>query len=240
MKVLHKALLVVAVSAVLGGCSSSPNEELYDRLADMEEQRLEIEQARLDIETEKREQEIKLLPSWVLDPPKMDATGVYGVGIAKSKDIGFGLKSARLQAEFELSKSFGQEMSGSERSFQQGGSEGDVAAQTTFLIDKIVDAVPVVGYEVVEQEAVIIDGQHQFFVLLKMPFDQFNKVLQMERAKELDTKVLASFDDLERRLDKRRTQKAEEAQADFERNQEALRSRGELLNAQSEPTEPQR
>lgn len=234
MKMIQKAVLVVAIGAFLGGCSSSPNEELHERLEMMEEQRLELAQARLELENAKREAEVDALPSWVLEPPQMDATGVYGVGIAESKQIAHGLKAARLQAEFELAKVFKQELSGSERAFDQGDSDGNVSTQTTFLIDKIVDAVPVVGYQVIEQQTIVVDGKHNVFVLLKMPFDQFNKVLAMEKAKELDTKVQASFDDLERRLDKRRAQKQAETQSGFDRKQEALKNRSELINAQSQ------
>jgi len=218
---------------VLSGCSSSPNEELYDRLAELEEMQSERQKTRNEIEQEKREQEIEIAPTWVLSPPTSDATGVYGVGIAESKKLSHGLKSARLQAEFALAKMFKQELSGSERAFEQGNSEGDVTTQTTFLIDKLVDAVPVVGYEVVEQKVVPIDGVNNVFVLLKMPYDEFNKVLQAEKAKELDKKVQASFDDLERRLDKRRTQKSDETDALFQREQEAMKNRSELLNGAS-------
>jgi outer membrane murein-binding lipoprotein Lpp len=230
-----KVLLAIVIGSVfLGGCASSPNEELQERLALMEEQRLELEQDRIELETKKREAEVDALPPWVLEPPQMDATGVYGIGISESKKISHGLKAARLQAEFALAKVFKQELSGSERAFEQGDNNGDVAAQTTFLIDKIVDAVPVVGYQVIQQEVKIINGQHNVFVLLKMPFDQFNKVLQMEKAKELDSKVQASFDDLERRLDKRRAQKESETQANFERQQQAVSDRNQAMKENAE------
>ena len=239
MKTLTKGLLVTAIGAFLAGCSSSPNEELYERLAKMEERQMEISEKRKEIAQEKMEQELEIIPSWVLEPPESDGTGVYGVGIAESKKLPHGLRSARLSAEFEVGKRFNQELSGAERAFEQGDTEGNVTTQTTFLIDKIVDAVPVVGYEVVEQKVVPFDGVYKTYVLLKMPYDQFNKVLQAQRDKELDVKVQASFDDLERRLDKRRVQKEQQAQSVFEREQEALKSRAEIVNATGNNNERQ-
>jgi len=44
---------------------------------------------------------------------------------------------------------------------------------------------------------------------LKLPFEEFNKVLQQQQASTIDSMVQRSFDDLERRLDKRRAQKLE-------------------------------
>jgi hypothetical protein len=223
-----KTYLAVVLSAVvLGGCSSSPS----DQVVAMEEAKQNAAKLHLEMEQEKREQELNLLPDWVLEPPVTDATGIYGVGIAESKSLSHGMKSARLQAEFQLAKNYKQELSGSERSFEQGDSEGNVVTQTTFLIDKIVDAVPVIGYEVVEQIAKPLNGKHNVYVLLKLPFEEFNKVLQQQKASTIDSKVQRSFDDLERRLDKRRAQKLQEETERANLEQEALKTRADLLKA---------
>jgi hypothetical protein len=163
---------------------------------------------------------------------------MFGVGVSESKSLSHGLKAARLQAEFQLAKLYKQELSGSERAFEQGDSDGNVTTQTTFLIDKLVESVPIVGYDVVEQIVKPAQGKHSVYVLLKLPYDQFNKVLQQERAKTLDSKVQASFDDLERRLDKRRAQRLEEENMKFEQKQEAMKNRADILTQGSEsPTD---
>jgi|TARA_R110000796_G_scaffold50909_2_gene120165 hypothetical protein len=225
-----KVSLIALACAAASACTSSPNDELIAKLNQMEKRQMEIKEAQDKKEQAKREAEIEAAPSWVLSPPQSDATGVYGVGIAESKKLSHGLKAAKLQAEFELAKMFKQELSGSERAYEQGDSDGEVTTQTTFLIDKLVDSVLVVGFEVVEQKIVPINGVNNVYVLLKMPYEQFNKVLQAEKAKTLDSKVQVAFDDLERRLEKRRVQKEDEKQAEFERKQEALKSRAEMLS----------
>lgn len=225
-----KVSLIALACAAVSACTSSPNDELIAKLNQMEKRQMEIKEAQDKKEQAQREAEIEAAPSWVLSPPPSDATGVYGVGIAESKKLSHGLKAAKLQAEFELAKMFKQELSGSERAYEQGDSDGEVTTQTTFLIDKLVDSVLVVGFEVVEQKVVPINGVNNVYVLLKMPYEQFNKVLQAEKAKTLDSKVQVAFDDLERRLEKRRIQKEGEKQAEFERKQEALKSRAKILS----------
>lgn len=236
MTVMKRMLAVVIAGVVVSGCSSSPTDELYDRLEAMEERQQDMREMYVEREQEKREAEIDAMPSWVLEPPESDSTGVYGVGMSKSKSAHFGLRAARLDAEFQIAKMFNQELSGGERSFAQGDTEGNVVTQTRFLIDKIVDAVPVIGYEVVEQKIIPVDGVDHSYVLLKMPFEEFNKALKEQRAKALDVTVQASFDDLERRLDKRRDQKERAEQRQFEREQEALKNRAEIINAQNNVT----
>jgi hypothetical protein len=227
---MKKKILVCIVASIISGCANSPGEDVAERIEAINEAVLDQE----ELEQEKREKEIDSAPDWVLQPPQPDATGMYGVGIAQSKGLGHGLKAARLQAEFALASMYKQELSGSERAYEQGGSDGDVTTQTTFLIDKIVDAVPVVGYQVIEQIVEPIAGVNNVYVLLKLPYDQFNKVLAAEKAKALNKDVQIAFDDLERRLDKRRTQKQEEADAKFSREQEALKNRADILKQQSE------
>ncbi|MAA92956.1 MAG: hypothetical protein CML21_00330 [Rheinheimera sp.] len=239
MKNTFKFALIVSISTLLAvGCSSNPDKEMAERLATLEKAELDRIAERQAAQQAQRKEELETSPRWFLSPPEADGTGFYGVGYARSKQMGHALKAARLQAEFELAKMYRQELSGSERAFERGNNEGDVIAQTTFLIDKIVDAVPVVGYTVVEQKMVPLNGVFETFVLLKLPYDEFNKVLQSQRERELDKTVQASFDDLERRLNNRRAQREQEAQANFEREQEAIRNRADMLNKGVEAGEP--
>jgi len=236
MKNLKHIMTAVAVLSV-AACSTTvpdPTVEMNKRLAELEKQQIEMEERQKAREQIQREEELAALPDWVLEPPAADATGFYGVGVAQSKHLNHARKSSRLQAEFELAKMYRQELSGSERAFEEGNTDGDVTSQTVFLIDKIVDAVPVVGYHVVEQTMVPIDGVFHSAVLLKLPYDQFNMVLKQQRAEEEDKKIQAHFDDLERRLAERRKQREEERDAKHQRELEALKARQEMLNSQAQ------
>lgn len=221
--------LLLAASILALGCSSSPEEEMADRLAALEQAERDRIAEQKAAEQAQRKEELNVAPSWYLSPPEADSTGFYGVGYSRSKNMGHALKAARLQAEFDLAKMYKQELSGSERSFERGNTEGDVVTQTTFLIDKIVDAVPVVGYTVVEQKMVPLNGTYETFVLLKLPYDEFNKVLISQKEKALDKTVQASFDDLERRLNNRRAQREQEEQARFQREQDAMKNRSDIM-----------
>jgi len=230
MKNLFKTVaLVLASGLILSACSSSPEEQMAERLAALEQAERDRLAERQAAAQAQREDELDTAPSWFLSPPESDGTGFFGVGHSRSKQMGHGLKAARLQAEFELAKMYRQELSGSERSFERGNTDGDVVSQNTFLIDKIVDAVPVVGYTVVEQKMIPLNGAFETFVLLKLPYDEFNKVLKSQREKELDKTVQESFDDLERRLATRRAQREAEEQGRFEREQTATLNRAKIL-----------
>ena len=228
-------LSILAATLLLSACSQTPEEKFAERIENLQEAEKNRAAEMAAAENAKREEELDTAPSWFLSPPEADGTGFYGVGHAKSKQMGHGLKAARLQAEFALAKMYRQELSGSERAFERGNTEGDVVTQTTFLIDKIVDAVPVVGYTVVEQKMLPLNGAFETFVLLKLPYDEFNKVLQAQRQQALDKTVQASFDDLERRLKDRRLQRESETQANFEREQEALKNRADIMNNAAKP-----
>lgn len=238
LKINLLLITFIASLLILSGCSSNPDKEFTDRLAAMEKAQQQRKAEKQAAEQSERKAEIKTAPKWFLAPPESDGTGFYGVGYARSKHMGHALRAARLQAEFELAKMYRQELSGSERAFERGNTDGDVVTQTTFLIDKIVDAVPVVGYSVVEQNMVPLNGVFETFVLLKLPYDEFNKVLKSQREKELDHTVQAQFDDLERRLTARRAQREQDAQARHEREQEALRNRSTILQEQQQTSAP--
>lgn len=236
MKTKYLFAFLAMASVTLMGCSSSPEEEMANRLKALEEANQEIRSQRNLEEQALRKEEMDVAPKWYLSPPDADGTGFFGVGYSKSKNMGHALKAARLQAEFALAKMYRQELSGSERAFERGNTEGDVTTQTTFLIDKIVDAVPVIGYSVVEQKMTPVNGVYETFVLLKLPYDEFNKVLQSQRARELDKTVQESFDDLERRLASRRAQREQDVQAAFEREQEALKTRATIMQEATQTT----
>ncbi|WP_240224573.1 hypothetical protein [Rheinheimera hassiensis] len=236
---MKKLIIAVLVATTVAGCSSSPDTEMANRLLELEKANKEMREQRIAEQQEKLEETLDVTPDWYLSPPGADSTGFYGVGYAQSKNIGHGKKAARLQAEFDLAKMYRQELSGSERAFERGGNEGNVQTQTTFLVDKIVDSVPVVGYTVVEQKLIPVNGVYEAYVLLKLPYDEFNRVLISEREKSFDKTVQTQFDDLERRLKERRAEKEAAEQAVFNREQEALRNRADIINeankAKAEP-----
>lgn len=233
---MKKTLLLSLVAvATMTACSSNqavdPSVAMNQRLMQLEAQQHEMQQIRNQREQEKREREIQALPEWVESPPDADSTGFYGVGIAQSRNLNHSRRAARLQAEFELAKQSRQELSGSERSFEQGNADGDVNLQTTFLIDQIVDSVPVVGYQIVDQKIHSMDGQVYTYVLLKLPYDQFNIALQQQRADTEDRRIQSQFDDLERRLAARRAERQAASEAEHQRDLERIRARSEFLNS---------
>lgn len=232
---MKNALLATIPAAILlSACSSSPDtnpdQAMNQRLIELEAQQREMQRIRNAYEQEIRQSEIEALPEWVESPPDADSTGFYGVGIAQSKNLNHSRRSARLQAEMELAKQSYQELSASERSFEQGNGDGDVTVQTTFLIDNIIDSVPVVGYQIVDQKIHAMDGQVYTYVLLKLPYDQFNMALKQRRSASQDQRIQSYFDDLERRLAKRRAEKERLAEAEHQQDLESKEAQSKILN----------
>lgn len=199
---------VAMLGVLLAGCATEAERITKDQLA-VEQLRDEAAAKERAERTEKMEDYLdEVVPEWFLTPPKMDATGIYGAGTAASKDLGFAIRKAKLQAIYDASKVMKQEMSGQERSLQRDqGSEGDVAQRTELLIDALVAEVPVSGYDIVKNNVVPTDGQYHVFVLAKLPFDEFNQVLRNSKD-GLKGEFDDAFNQLERRIKDKKSNEA--------------------------------
>jgi hypothetical protein len=206
------AVCAVTVAVLMAGCSSTPTAKDVAK----EESAAEEVRAKADAEKRAREQKVAQayldsVPQWAVTPPKADADGMYAVGMADSSKLDLAMKKAMLSAEFQLAKSYRAVMSGSERQFQRDQGTAGVSERYTLLIDSLVDRVPVGGYEVVKREVKSIDGKYHSYVLLKLSYEAFNKVLASSRKAEWDASIDEQFAELERRLDKYRADRQQEA-----------------------------
>ena len=150
----------------------------------------------------------EVVPSWYLEPPKMDATGVYGVGTAHTKRSQPYRAQGQIAGDLQAAKVFKMEMSGQERSMSHDvGEEGDVAERTELLIDALVARVPVSGYDIVKTEVKPYDGQFHAFVLAKIPFDEFNRILKKNKD-AMKGEFDGAFEALEKRINEREARAA--------------------------------
>lgn len=197
VKIVSIVVLFSAIS-LLSSCSTNDKK---DRLADAK-----AAQDEMKLKNKAIEEKLDALPSWVLTPPKPDSQAVYAVGIGDSDSLQVSMKKAMLEAEFGLAKQLKQELSGSERQYT---ADDSIHATNRFegLIDKLVQETPVVGYTVKKQVVKPMDGKYQTFVLLMLPYDQYNEALKSSQAKETRQEMKEAFADLERRLDKKKLEK---------------------------------
>lgn len=217
---MRKNIILVIVSGVLfiTGCSTSSSPTSGYSNADTvkaAEMRAEAEKVRREKEQAQMEESMSKIPDWVLQVPKPDETGIFAIGSGESDKVRVALKKAMLDAEYGLAKNYNQELSGSERSYLQDNAGRTTTQQYTELVDKLVSQVNVPGFEIVRQEVKPIDGKYNAFILMKLPYAQFNKVLQDQRdqAKTNNKAIAEAFDDLGRRLDARRKQRLEDQKA---------------------------
>jgi hypothetical protein len=203
---------VFAMAGSLMACSTPSMEQIAKDQAKAEARRAEARDAQAERQQAKNEAILDQVPKWALQAPTPDATGIFAVGVGKSSDLRTAMRKAALDAEFGLAKNYNQEISGSERSFnQEAGSS--INSQYTELIDKLVTQVPVVGLETAKQEVKSIGGEFHSFVLMKLPYAEFNKVLAQQRSKAQDATVEAAFVALEKRVKARQQERVQELAA---------------------------
>lgn len=154
---------------------------------------------------------VNSVPEWAISPPQPDSEGIYAVGMGDSQKLHTAIKKANLEAQYALAKAYQQELSGNERSYTQDNGNSGLTEQYTQLIDTLVDNVPVVGFRVIEQEVIPLQGRINAYVLVKLPYDQFNTMLQQKKSESANTDIKNAFDELEIRLEKRRQARIEES-----------------------------
>ncbi len=208
-----KIIAVCALSAlaVLSGCSNTPS--MKETAAD-EAAAVKIHtQAAADqraAEQKRLETNISKIPEWAIQAPPPDDNGVYAVGIGESDNIHQAIRKAMLDGEYGLAKNYNQLLSGSERQYSQDNSGNYSQSQYTQLIDSLVSQVPIVGFEVIHQNVRPIDGAYMAYVLLKLPYNQVNRVLQERGSSTSSNDIKHAFDELSVRLDKLQKQNAQQ------------------------------
>jgi len=188
-----REIIMLFIGLSLIGCSnqvSQTKEELVERQYALEE-----------LKNDAIEDHIDEIPEWVTEVRAPDDEGVFAVGIGESFTLSLAIKKARIEAEFNLAKAFAQELSGSERLYSS--EKTMTGSRYEGVIEKIVDKVPVVGYKMIEQEVKALRGKYVVFVMMQLPFDEFNAVLKNKKEAVISKDMEAAFKDLERRLDKR-------------------------------------
>lgn len=189
MKLTHNRLLLGLLATTLFGtlsaCSSTPS------ATDIAEEQAELAEIRADAQKEQAERnqvmmekEMKSLPSWVIEPPKADSTGFYGVGLASDSDLLNAMRKAKLQGAYELAQTMKSELSGEDT--MTGSGEGEYR----YVINNFVDKVNLSGAELVKQIVDPVDGKYKAYVLMKYPYSQFNQVLKDQASNKADMRTL--------------------------------------------------
>lgn len=192
MNRINVILLAIVATLTVSGCTSSPDS------ADIARDQLKAEEIRTNAAQEKAEEKISNVPQWFLMPPKSDDSAVYGVGSGESRNIDFAMKKADLNAQYELAKSFFQELSGNEQSYNKE-SNYEMKEQYTRLIDSIVSSVPVNGYETIEHKVVAENGRFSAYKLVRLSYARFSQAMEKLHGSD-QAEVKAAFQQLQQRL----------------------------------------
>lgn len=197
---MYRPILTLVIALALAGCASR-GEQVADELRDRERVMRDLEEDRRDWAQEDAKREIRRFPDWALEAaPAPDSTGIYAVGIADSDAPQVALRKANLQALYDLGRTMNQAVAGLERQriTDAGASSND---SYSLAVESVVDFTDVTGWETVRQEVLPIEGRVHAFVLLKLPFEAANRVVEERRRQALAGSEREAFDELQRRLE---------------------------------------
>ena len=182
--------VIIVSSLAMAGCSS--NVELRKEAA------LEASKANSQHLTNA----VNAIPDWYLDVPS-DATGIYGVGFGEADKPHSSLQMSELKARFDLAKQIKQIVSGQERASENIGNDAKVNAQSQTLIDTLVAEIELTGVERIEREVKVVEGVVHSYSLLKMPYQQYNQLLQLAQDKSRDPTMEQAIDKMLARIRER-------------------------------------
>lgn len=200
----NKSITLTAALALLalGGCSTTTS------MADIARDQAKADQIRQSAEAERSAKrqaamsnEIGTMPEWVTQVPPTDATGFYAVGQGDSDSLRVSMEKAHMDGEFGLAEQFKNSVSGQ---IQHRDKEGANGRQEDYkrLVDNLVSEVPLNGYQVIHQDVKPIQGRFHTYVLLRLPFDSINRVVQEQETHTHDAEVKQDFQELSDRIEK--------------------------------------
>lgn len=202
MRTLYSVILFILMTNLLAACSSTPTS--YDLAKEQARHEKLIEKA----EEERREKDqrmvegvIDAMPEWAINPPKPDLKGFYAVGMGDSKKPAIAIKKAELDAQYNLAKIYQQELSGNEKSYiSEGDQEDEIYSK---VVDSLIAQVSVTGFQTLEKKIVPVQGKVHAYILMRLPYDEFNKTIRRGKEKATSPLVKSAFDDLERKVKER-------------------------------------
>ncbi len=203
-------LTPVLAALMLAACAS-PQTRLANDLQDLAEARREAEEEEREAAQKVAKRALKQFPDWALMTPPADSRGFYGVGMAHSGAVPTAIKMSQLEAQYAHAKQLNAELAGGER-VAHVDRDAMTSTRYTNLVDLLVDWTPVIGFETVKSEVLPIDGTYHSFVLLHLPYDAFNRVVQDRLQRAEDARSRMQFEDLHRRLGELRGAKQEQAE----------------------------
>lgn len=196
----RKLVAVALAGALASGCASNDRLEQAQEREQVREYREQMEKAEQREQTEKMNSLIDKMPGWATNPPVATSGGAYGVGVGDAKEPAKAMRKAKLKAEYALAQQIRQELSGEERAQERQGSRDTDEYQ--LLIDRFVDAVPLQGHEIEDQEIIAHEGKARAYVLAYISGEALTKVAQDRRDTFVDETSSDAFERLERRIDK--------------------------------------
>lgn len=141
---------ILCLLAFTVGCSSTmTREDIAREEIEINEVRNEAKIAEMEKRQDANEEQLAETPEWIIEPPRADKTGLFGVGFGSDGDPVISSRKAMLQAKYSLASTLKSELSG-EDTMSDGGENG----QYRYVINSFVNKVEITGYEVVKRKVI--------------------------------------------------------------------------------------
>lgn len=195
-------IVVVAATALLAGCASTPTPGSPEAAAAQEKQA-----------TKAVEKAVSNIPSWYLTPP-VEENAIYAAGVAASGDMQFAMDRAVLSAKTSLASQLNNRVSARIRDFMnEAGVAGDatLTAEADRVSQNVVTEVNLAGFRRDKSEVMQEGRNYRAYVLLRYPVGDANKIVrdQVRKSNQLESRLRASkaFQDLEKEIEAARGRK---------------------------------
>jgi hypothetical protein len=192
----NQLALTLGISLSLIGCSSAPTKTdiaKEERAIAQLQQKAEIE--RQAHQQKQLEKERNQLPDWVIEPPRADTEGFYGIGIGRDKDLLAATRKAKLQALFEIANTLRTELSGEDT---MTGTDNN---QYRFIVNRFVDKVNISGADLVKQEIQVINGEYHSYALMRLSFKQFDQLIARQATPQEQESLEQAYQRLLKRIE---------------------------------------
>lgn len=178
-------IAVVALLAVLSGCSSVPKPGTP-----------EYTQYNKELREEERTEVMEEAPDWFMEPPK-DGDYLYVAATALSSDLQMAIDKAVMDGKTNLADRLSSKMSGQiQRYIEESGEveNREFVQQMERVSKSLFTDVNTSGYRLAEKQLMKVIGGYRAFVLVEYPLGEANQVLVegVKRDQRVHAKLRAS------------------------------------------------
>ncbi|MGP9797015.1 hypothetical protein ACT3UJ_06620 [Halomonas sp. 86] len=164
--------MAVVTGLIMAGCSKNTVQQAIKDQERMERHMAAQEAKRAQRQIQAGNEQLDALPAWIINKPRPDGTGMFGVGIGESRDLTNAIRKSNLQARYDVAKEIENVLTAEET------ATGSADSQYRYIVNSFVNQVDLAGLEDVMRDVQSGPRGFRVYTLVKLPYDDFNQALQ--------------------------------------------------------------